>query len=75
MLLNYLTLTKKHVQLIIYLPQSKALPPSIFMGQLLPVTQLRAKPANWGTKLDWVCSQEQKGSNCEIFLCSVATII
>lgn len=67
MLLNSLTLTKKHVQLIIYLPQSKVLPPSIFMGQLLPVTQLRSKPANWGTKLGWVCSQEQKGSNCEIF--------
>lgn len=54
MLPNSLTLTKKHVQLIIYLPQSKVLPPSIFMDQLLPVTQLRSKPANWETKLGWI---------------------
>lgn len=46
MLCTSLMVTKKHVQLIIYLPQSKALPPSIFMGLLLPVTQLRSRPAN-----------------------------
>ena len=62
-------------QFSIYLPQSKVLPPSIFMDQLLPITQLRSKPANWGTKLGWICSQEQKGSNYEIFLDLVANII
>lgn len=68
MLFNSLTLTKKHVQPILYLFATiKVLPPSMFMDQLLPITQLRSKPANWGTKLGWICSQEQKGSNYRDF--------
>ena len=59
----------------IHFPQSTALPPSIFMGQLLLVTQLKSTPANCGIKLGWIRSQEQKGSNYEVFLDSVANMI
>lgn len=46
----------------------------MFMGWLLPVTQLKPKRANMGTKLDSIGSQEQKGNHCEIFLGTVVLI-